>query len=113
MSMLAYILPSILRNPRPTAAYLIGTVIAVGLASELNSFAGEYAEEPSRDRKVEASEGYRIRVKQGKSAPAVFVIGNDTRGVLFGIGHLLRVLRMKSDGETRRTHQGSGARRRR
>src|SRR5205814_783112 len=75
-------------------------VIAVGLASELNSFAGEYAEELSRDRKVEAPEGYRIRVKQGNGAPAVFVIGNDTRGVLFGIGHLLRVLRMRSGAVT-------------
>ena len=71
-------------------------VVAIGLASELNSFAGEYAEELSRDQKVEEDEGYRIRVKQGKGAPAVFVIGNDTRGVLFGIGHLLCVLRMSS-----------------
>src|SRR5437588_8760595 len=38
MSMLAYILPSILRNPRPTAAYLIGTVIAVGLVSSVLFF---------------------------------------------------------------------------
>src|SRR5213080_991989 len=52
-------------------------VVSIGLASELNSFAGEYAEELSRDRKVAGPEGYRIRVKLRKGAPAVFVIGND------------------------------------
>ena len=39
-------------------------------------------------------EGYRIRVKSGRGAPAVFVTGNDARGVLFGIGRLLRAMRM-------------------
>ncbi|PYM12853.1 MAG: hypothetical protein DME18_10315, partial [Verrucomicrobia bacterium] len=71
-------------------------VIAVGTVSELNSFAGEFAKELSRDRKVEGREGYRIRVKRGKGAPVLSVIGNDARGVLFGVGHLLRALRMKS-----------------
>ena len=75
-------------------------MVAVGVESELSSFAGEYAEELSRDRKVEGREGYRIGVKQGKGASVVFVIGNDTRGVLFGIGHLLRVLRMRSGAVT-------------
>ncbi|HKI71317.1 MAG TPA: hypothetical protein VKA81_02995, partial [Verrucomicrobiae bacterium] len=75
-------------------------VVAVGVESELSSFAGEYAEELSRDRKVEGREGYRIRVKQGKGASVVFVIGNDARGVLFGVGHLLRSLRMKAGAVT-------------
>src|SRR5213080_2307172 len=33
-------------------------VVAVGVESELNSLAGEYAEELSRDRKLEGREGY-------------------------------------------------------
>src|SRR5439155_26466101 len=69
-------------------------VIAVGPASALNSFAGEFAEELSGDRGVDGAEGYRIRVKRRKNTPVVLVIGNDARGVLFGIGRLLRVLRM-------------------
>src|SRR6266481_5757718 len=69
-------------------------VIAVGTASALNSFAGEFAKELFNDRGVDGAEGYRIRVKRRRNAPVVLVIGNDARGVLFGIGHLLRVLRM-------------------
>ncbi len=69
-------------------------VIAVGPAPALNSFAGEFAEELSNDRGVDGAEGYRIRVKRRKNTPVVLVIGNDARGVLFGIGRLLRVLRM-------------------
>src|SRR5207244_649302 len=36
----------------------------------------------------------RIRIKQNSGAPVVFIIGNDARGVLFGVGQLLRALRM-------------------
>ncbi len=75
-------------------------VLAVGVESELNSFAGEYARELFEDKKVEGPEGYRIRVKQGKGASVVFVIGNDARGVLFGVGHLLRSLRLKPGAVT-------------
>jgi putative ABC transport system permease protein len=38
MSVLAYVVPSVLRNPRRSAAYLIGTVIAVGLVSSVLFF---------------------------------------------------------------------------
>ena len=75
-------------------------VVAVGVESALNSFAGEYARELFEDKKVEGPEGYRIRVKQGKGASVVFVIGNDARGVLFGVGHLLRSLRLKPGAVT-------------
>ena len=70
-------------------------VIAVGPASMLPAFAGPYADELAKDQGVPGAEGYRIRIKHGQSAPAVFVIGNDARGVLFGVGHLLRALRMR------------------
>jgi hypothetical protein len=69
-------------------------VIAVGPAEELRSFAGEYAEELARERQAGGPEGYRIRVKHRSGADAVFVVGNDARGVLFGIGCLLRHLRL-------------------
>ena len=72
------------------------TVIAIGVASKQNSFAGEYASGLSKDRKVEGAEGYRIHIKQGRRAPVVFVIGNDDRGVVFGVGRLLRGLRMRA-----------------
>lgn len=40
-------------------------------------------------------EGYRTRVLSGKAAPVVCVVGNDARGVLFGVGRLLRAMRME------------------
>jgi hypothetical protein len=70
-------------------------VIAVGPAALLQAFAGNYAEELKADTGASGAEGYRIRIKKGRGTPAVFVIGNDARGVLFGVGHLLRVLHMK------------------
>ena len=69
-------------------------VIAVGPASALTAFAGKHAATLAADRGVAGAEGYRIRIQKTGAAPAVFVIGNDTRGVLFGVGHLLRTLRM-------------------
>lgn len=70
-------------------------VIAVGPASALEDFAGEYTSELLADGETTAPEGYRIRVKLRKGVPAIFVVGNDARGVLFGVGHLLRTLRIR------------------
>jgi hypothetical protein len=43
------------------------------------------------------AEGYRISVNTaGRAAPTVLVFGADARGVLFGVGRLLRELRMAS-----------------
>ena len=68
-------------------------VISVFPASSLKSFAGNYAAQLPAGRG--GAEGYRVKSLQGKSgAPAVFVVGNDSRGVLFGVGNLLRELRM-------------------
>jgi hypothetical protein len=43
---------------------------------------------------AQQADGYAIRVAQGESAPIVSVAGTDERGVLFGVGKLLRSLRM-------------------
>jgi hypothetical protein len=41
-------------------------------------------------------EGYHVRLnKTGRAAPTVLVLGADSRGVLFGVGRLLRELRMR------------------
>jgi hypothetical protein len=71
-----------------------GPVIAVVPAAALGEFAGKYAAELATDGDTRAAEGYRIRVKNGGERSAVFVVGNDARGVLLGVGHLLRTLRM-------------------
>jgi len=69
-------------------------VILVGPVAEMLSFAAEFGEDLAIDRGAEGPEGYRIRVKRRNKTRAVLVAGNDSRGVLFAVGHLLRVLRM-------------------
>ena len=57
---------------------------------------------PSRDRHDlvlqpagKEKEGFRIQTaKADGDAPVIAVVGNDARGVLFGVGRLLRELRM-------------------
>src|SRR5438552_3126801 len=65
-------------------------VIAVGAVPVLRDLAGKHADE---DVEAPGPEGYRLRVVGGE-APAVLVAGSDARGVLFGVGRLLRSLRM-------------------
>src|SRR5271165_2042850 len=43
------------------------------------------------------SEGYRLRSFDNGGAPGVEITGNDARGVLFGVGGLLRKLEMRRD----------------
>ena len=62
----------------------------------------------------DAREGFRHphhRRRRGRGAPVVLVVGNDARGVLFGVGRLLRALRM-APGKVvaaRRARPGLGA----
>ena len=71
-----------------------GPVIAIGPASKLEQFAGPYAGDISTASRAAGPEGYRLCVRKGKGPAAVFVLGNDARGVLFGAGRLLRELEM-------------------
>lgn len=78
-------------NDWPTA----GVAIAVGSVNDLPTLRGPFPAELSRGNGAASPpEGFRIWVtRQGKTA-AVVVAGNDARGVLFGVGRLLRELRM-------------------
>jgi hypothetical protein len=65
--------------------------IPVVLVGQVSSFAALV------DRDVVAggrAEGFSILIQDHCDAPTVSVIGNDARGVLYGIGYLLRHLRM-------------------
>lgn len=75
-------------------------VIAVGPVSDLRAFAGKYSSKFSAEKGVSSAEGYRIRIERDESRTAIFIIGNDSRGVLFGIGHLLRTLHMRKGSIT-------------
>src|SRR5436309_4056239 len=68
-------------------------IIAVGRTSALKEFAGKLPDLSASQERPPA-EGYRIRVQNAPDAQTVVVAGNDARGVLFGIGRLLRELHM-------------------
>jgi hypothetical protein len=64
-------------------------VIAVGRRTALRGFGNSpFAADDPRPR----PEGYQIRTHADKGAPVIWVAGDDDRGVLFGVGHLLRKL---------------------
>ena len=75
-------------------------VIAVGSVPALDQFAGQYSREFQPHPNSTRPEGYRLCVKEGHGGPAVFVIGNDARGVLFGVGRLLRELHLRIGSAT-------------
>ncbi|REK09879.1 MAG: hypothetical protein DWQ37_17375 [Planctomycetota bacterium] len=77
-------LPLVPKWPEGDAA-----VIAVGPASLVETFAGPLAADLAGDKDLPA-EGFRIRTRGAQLA----IAGNDERGVLFGIGYLLRHLKM-------------------
>ncbi len=70
-------------------------VIAIGLKSAVPEFTGPHAEGLQAAPTPGAPEGYRLCVRKAEHNPAVVILGNDERGVLFGIGNLLRELRME------------------
>jgi len=70
-------------------------VVAIGTAATAGQWAGGLAAQLGLPAGPLPAEGYSIRtVAEGRPAPAVLVAGNDSRGVLFGIGRLLQELRM-------------------
>ena len=64
----------------------------MGLKSEVRSFAGPSLEPLQSLSGPEGAEGYRLCVRKGETNSGVYVLGNDMRGVLFGVGRLLREL---------------------
>jgi hypothetical protein len=70
-------------------------VVAVGTAPALAAIAGPHAAEIVASSAPEGPEAYHIRVQGSSAAPTVSVLGNDARGVLFGVGRLLRSLRIR------------------
>ena len=70
-------------------------MIAVGPARLLDSFPKEYRQLVSSQPAGKEQDGFRIQtVNEAGGVPIVAVVGNDARGLLFGIGRLLRELRI-------------------
>ncbi len=70
-------------------------VIALGPARLFDSFPRELRDRIPGAAPAQAKEGFRIQTKaDGNAAPVVAIVGNDQRGVLFGVGRLLRELNL-------------------
>ena len=72
-----------------------GAVVVVGPAEGVRRLLVDRGRAPGDDPGRGPREGYRIGVEGGGAAPVVWVAGNDARGVLFGVGRLLRALRIE------------------
>ncbi len=73
-------------------------VIVVGQASSLQEFADCLAGDLSQGAKALPAEGFRIHTyESGVRAAMIVIAGNDARGVLYGVGKLLRSLDMSRD----------------
>jgi hypothetical protein len=70
-------------------------VLALGQNSALRTFAGPHASALAAETAPDAPEGFRLRVRHGALSDALFLIGNDARGVSFAIGYLLRQLEIR------------------
>jgi len=69
-------------------------MVLAGTNATLNRLRGQLPRGISGQGVAREAEGYAIRVSQGEGAPVVSVAGADERGVQFGVGKLLRSLRM-------------------
>ncbi len=70
-------------------------VVAVAPAAKTAAVAGELAGEFAVEPEQPGREGFRIRTREADGRKTLFVLGADARGVLFGVGRLLRELRME------------------
>ena len=71
-----------------------GPAIVVGQAGALQSFQPQFFESLFPHPPALRDEGFALRAQAEAAAPGVAVLGADERGVLFGVGGLLRALRM-------------------
>lgn len=69
-------------------------VIVVGSRDWITGLRYSPVQIPSLLSQTQQVEGFQIEVLQEEPVPAVFVIGSDERGLLFGVGRLLRELHM-------------------
>ncbi len=67
-------------------------VVAIGIEGQLDRFPQEYKKVISGLSKI-GSEGYKLVVLEESNT--ILIVGNDSRGVLYGIGKLLRKMEMR------------------
>jgi len=73
-------------------------VIAVGILNSFKNNGGLFSQEGLQTSSKNDPEGFRIQLINGKmNAPIIAIIGNDSRGMLYGIGYFLRKITMKKN----------------
>jgi hypothetical protein len=73
-------------------------VIVISTVDQLKTLPGGVAGGLAAENQQPRPEGFRIRTEATKGrAPVILVVGDDSRGVLFGIGKLLRSVEMSRD----------------
>ena len=72
------------------------TTIALALQSDTDVFGREVPGTKDADNTPIKKEGYRIFHEQDGKRNVLWIIGADSRGVLYGIGKLLRIAKMES-----------------
>src|ERR1039458_2133630 len=70
-------------------------VVVAGVRAGLGGLAVAYAKDLESLPAANGAEGYQLSVKEWEKHRAVFITGNDSRGLLFGAGRLLRELQME------------------
>lgn len=82
-----------LTHTLPTTAQ---PTIVVGRFAEVRALLGARAAEAALDESKVNAEGYQLATlgAAGSAAPVIVIAGHDARGVLFGVGHLLRTLHL-------------------
>ena len=79
-------------------------VIAISTVKQLKRLPGGIANSLTADDRQPRAEGFRIRTETSNDqAPVILIVGDDSRGVLFGVGKLLRSLEMSRDRIVLRT----------
>jgi hypothetical protein len=76
------------------------TSIIIGQAAALKGLKPDLFESLFAGQPAVAAEGFVLRAWSGAGGPIVAVLGADERGVLFGVGGLLRALRMVKEQVT-------------
>ncbi len=69
-------------------------VIVVGKAAQIAGIAGPPSNRPALGPPRDRPEGFSVEVRSDGPSAAAFVLAGDDRGVLFGVGRLLREMRM-------------------
>lgn len=72
------------------------TIIALALQEDIEVYGKKVPSPKDADKSLLKKEGYRVIHEQNGKNDVLWIIGADARGVLYGVGKLLRIAKMES-----------------